>query len=107
MNSQRTVIYAKRKNALFGERLEVDINNTIFDVVEDVVTEYKESNNYEGLTLEMIRVFSVDVNISHDEFTSKNINSLVDIAFADVLEFYKRKQDAIAQQAYPVLKDVN
>jgi len=107
MNSQRTVIYAKRKNALFGDRLEVDINNTIFDVVEDVVTEYKESNNFEGFTLEMIRVFSVDINISHDEFTGKNINSLVDMAFAEVLDFYKRKQDAIAQQAYPVLKDVN
>jgi len=106
MNSQRTVIYAKRKNALFGERLEVDINNTIFDVVEDVVTEYKESNNYEGFTLEMIRLFSVDVEISHDDFTAKNINALVDIAFAEVNEFYKRKHDAIAQQAYPVLKDV-
>jgi len=106
MNSQRTVIYAKRKNALFGERLEVDINNTIFDVVEDVVTEYKESNNYEGFTLEMIRLFSVDVEISHDDFTSKNINGLVDIAFAEVNGFYKRKHDAIANQAYPVLKDV-
>ncbi|MCO5947457.1 preprotein translocase subunit SecA [Mucilaginibacter flavidus] len=106
MNSQRTVIYAKRKNALFGERLEVDINNTIFDVVEDVVTEYKESNNYEGFTLEMIRLFSVDVEISHDDFTAKNINGLVDIAFAEVNEFYKRKHDAIANQAYPVLKDV-
>ncbi|WP_295793419.1 preprotein translocase subunit SecA [Mucilaginibacter sp.] len=106
MNSQRTVIYAKRKNALFGERLEVDINNTIFDVVEDVVTEYKESNNYEGFTLEMIRLFSVDVEISHDDFTAKNINGIVDIAFAEVNEFYKRKHDAIAQQAYPVLKDV-
>ncbi|MGN6395935.1 MAG: preprotein translocase subunit SecA [Mucilaginibacter sp.] len=106
MNSQRTVIYARRKNALFGERLEVDINNTIFDVVEDVVTEYKESNNYEGFTLEMIRLFSLDLEISHDEFTAKNINGLVDAAFAKVIDFYKRKQQAIAQQAYPVLKDV-
>jgi preprotein translocase subunit SecA len=106
MNSQRTVIYAKRKNALFGERLEVDLNNTIFDVVEDVVTEYKESNNYEGFTLEMIRLFSVDVEISHDEFTSKNINSLVDRSFDEVNSFYKRKQEAIAAQAFPVLQDV-
>src|ERR1700761_2701902 len=106
MNSQRTVIYARRKNALFGERLEVDINNTIFDVVEDVVTEYKESNNYEGFTLEIIRLFSVDPEISHDEFTGKNINGLVDLTFAKVIDFYKRKQHAIAQQAYPVIKDV-
>ncbi|MCD8741339.1 preprotein translocase subunit SecA [Mucilaginibacter roseus] len=106
MNSQRTVIYAKRKNALFGERLDVDINNTIFDVVEDIVTEYKESNNYEGFKLEVIRIFSVDVELTEDEFSSISLNNLVDKTFAEVTEFYKRKSDAIANQAYPVLKDV-
>src|SRR6195952_4026466 len=106
MNSQRTVIYSKRKNALFGERLDVDLSNTIFDVVEDVVTEYKESSNYEGFRLEMIRLFSVDIEISHDEFADVSINELADRIFQEVTEFYKRKQDAIAQQAFPVLKDV-
>src|SRR6476469_7890227 len=51
MNSQRTVIYAKRKNALFGDRLDLDLNNTIFDVAEDIVTEYKDSSNYDGFQL--------------------------------------------------------
>ncbi|MBE9584964.1 preprotein translocase subunit SecA [Mucilaginibacter sp. JRF] len=106
MNSQRTVIYAKRKNALFGERLDVDINNTIFDVVEDIVTEYKESNNYEGFKLEVIRIFSVDVELSEDEFGSISLNNLVDKTFDEVTDFYKRKSDAIANQAFPVLKDV-
>ena len=106
MNSQRTVIYAKRKNALFGERLEVDINNTIFDVVEDVVTEYKEANNYEGLNLEMIRLFSIDIEISPEDFANTSINKLVDGLFGMVSDFYKRKQDAIAHQAFPVIKDV-
>jgi len=106
MNSQRTVIYAKRKNALFGDRLDVDISNTIFDVVEDVVTEYKETNNSEGFNLEMIRIFSVDFQISHDEFLNITIPKLTDNVFAAVTDFYKRKQEAIAQQAFPVLKDV-
>jgi preprotein translocase subunit SecA len=106
MNSQRTVIYSKRKNALFGERLDVDINNTIFDVVEDVVTEYKESANPEGFRLEMIRLFSIDFEISDGEFADSSINALVDKAFGAVSEFYKHKQEAIAKQAYPVLKDV-
>src|ERR1700743_2236238 len=106
MNSQRTVIYSKRKNALFGERLDVDLNNTFFDVVEDVVTEYKESNNYEGLNLEIIRLFSVDIELSHDEFGGLSITQLVDRIFAEISDFYKRKQDAIAQQAFPVIKDV-
>ncbi|MFD2873708.1 preprotein translocase subunit SecA [Mucilaginibacter ximonensis] len=106
MNSQRTVVYSKRKNALFGERLDVDLNNTIFDVVEDVVTEYKEQNNFEGFRLEVIRLFSVDLEISQEEFTGTSVHQLADRVFAEVTEFYKRKSDAIAQQAYPVINDV-
>ena len=106
MNSQRTVVYSKRKSALFGERLEVDINNTIFDVVADVVTEFKESNNYEGFQLEIIRVFSVDTAISEDEFGSTNLNGLIDKVFHEVTLFYKRKAAGVAHQALPVLKDV-
>ncbi|XHR93215.1 preprotein translocase subunit SecA [Mucilaginibacter sp. UC70_90] len=106
MNSQRTVIYTKRKNALFGERLDVDLSNTIFDVVEDIVTEYKESANYEGFKLEVIRLFSVDMEIDADTFTAKSIPALTDEVFQTVMDFYKRKQEAVAQQAYPVIKDV-
>ncbi|HWD89029.1 MAG TPA: preprotein translocase subunit SecA [Mucilaginibacter sp.] len=106
MNSQRTVVYSKRKNALFGDRLEVDINNTIFDVVTDVVTEFKESNNYEGFQLEIIRIFSVDTSISQDEFESTHLNALADKVFHEVNDFYKRKAAGVAQQALPVLKDV-
>ncbi len=106
MNSQRTVVYTKRKNALFGERLDVDLNNTIFDVVEDIVTEYKEVNNYEGFRLEMIRLFSVDLEMTPDEFTATSLNALVDKTFEIVTDFYKRKSEAIGQQAFPVLKDV-
>jgi preprotein translocase subunit SecA len=106
MNSQRTVIYTKRKNALFGERLDVDLSNTIFDVVEDIVTEYKETNNYEGFTLEVIRLFSVDIELSIDEFAATSIAALTDRTFQTVMDFYKRKSEAVAQQAFPVLKDV-
>jgi preprotein translocase subunit SecA len=106
MNSQRTVIYTKRKNALFGERLDVDLSNTIFDVVEDIVTEYKESANYEGFTLEVIRLFSVDIELSAEAFASTTIPALTDLTFQTVMDFYKRKHEAVAQQAYPVIKDV-
>lgn len=106
MNSQRTVIYTKRKNALFGERLDVDINNTIYDVVEDVVSEYKESNNYEGFQLEMIRLFSVDPEVTTEEFTGGNANKITEAVFATVTAFYHRKMEGIAEQANPVLQDV-
>ncbi|NEU08763.1 preprotein translocase subunit SecA [Flavihumibacter sp. R14] len=106
MNSQRSVIYAKRRNALFGERLDVDLNNTIFDVVEDIVSEYKEENNYEGFQLEIIRIFSVDPEIDHKQFSDTSISNLTDKVFEAINDFYHRKSEGVAQQTLPVLKDV-
>ncbi len=106
MNSQRSVIYAKRRNALFGERLDVDMNNMIFDVAEDIVTEYKDSSNYEGFKLEVIKNFSVDTAISEQEFNSKKIHDLTDKLFEEVTTFYIRKSEGIVSQAMPVLKQV-
>ena len=106
MNSQRSVIYAKRRSALFGERLDLDLNNTIFDVVEDIVSEYKEENNYEGFQLEIIRIFSVDPEIDHKEFSDTSISNLTDKVFAGINDFYHRKSEGVAQQTLPVLKDV-
>jgi preprotein translocase subunit SecA len=106
MNSQRTIIYVKRKNALFGERLDVDLSNTMYDVVEDVVTEYKETANYEGFNLEFIRIFSVDPEIDEKEFTGMPVGQLTDTVFEKINGFYHRKSEAIAKQTLPVLKDV-
>jgi preprotein translocase subunit SecA len=106
MNAQRTVVYAKRRNALFGERLDVDLSNTIFDVVEDIVVEYKDTDNFEGFELEMIRIFSVDPELNAKEFASTSMDALADKVFARVSAFYQRKKDSIAQQTLPVLKDV-
>ena len=106
MNSQRTVIYAKRRNALFGERLDVDMSNMVFDVAEDIVTEYKEAANYDGFKLEVIRNFSMDTEITSSEFSSQNINTLTDRLFTEASAYYSRKSEAIIQQALPVLKQV-
>ncbi|MEO5911340.1 MAG: preprotein translocase subunit SecA [Pelobium sp.] len=106
MNSQRSVIYTKRKNALFGERLDVDIENMILDVVDDVVVEYKESSNFEGFKLELLRLFAFDSDINEEEFVNSNIDKLADRVFIEASAFYKRKSDAVAKQAYPVLKDI-
>ncbi|TZF85990.1 preprotein translocase subunit SecA (plasmid) [Pedobacter sp. BS3] len=106
MNSQRTVIYAKRRNALFGERLDVDLNNTIYDVAEDIVNEYKDLANYEGFELEVIRIFSLNTEISADEFAGSSAEVLTEKLFTEVKAFYQRKSEAIASQTLPVLKDV-
>lgn len=106
MNSQRSVIYAKRRNALFGERLDVDMSNMVFDVAEDIVSEYKEAGNYEGFKLEVIKNFSADTSIDENEFASKGIHPLTDKLFEEVTSFYARKSDAIMDQAMPVLRQV-
>ncbi|MGM9477691.1 preprotein translocase subunit SecA [Pedobacter sp. GSP4] len=106
MNSQRTVIYAKRKNALFGERLDVDMNNMVFDVAEDIVTEYKEESNYDGFKLEVIKNFSLDTAITEKEFASTNIPQLTERLFDEAEAFYARKSEAIIQQSLPVLTQV-
>jgi preprotein translocase subunit SecA len=100
------VIYAKRRNALFGERLDVDMNNMVFDVAEDVVTEYKTENNYEGFKLEVIKNFSFDTSITDQEFNTKNIHLLTDKLFGEAEVFYARKCEAIINQAMPVLHQV-
>jgi len=106
MNSQRTVIYAKRRNALFGERLDVDLNNTIFDVAEELVATSKESGTYDEFQLEVIRIFSVDPQIDAEEFASRNVAALTDKLFAQVIAYYHEKAERIAKQTLPVLTDV-
>ncbi|TCC93347.1 preprotein translocase subunit SecA [Pedobacter frigiditerrae] len=106
MNSQRTVIYAKRRNALFGDRLDVDMNNMVFDVAEDIVTEYKEQSNYEGFKLEVIKNFSSDTSITENDFNAKNIHTLTDVLFEEVTAFYARKSEGIINQSMQVLKQV-
>ena len=106
MNAQRSVIYSKRKNALFGERLDVDLSNTMFDVVEDIVSEYKEDKNFEGFQLEIIRVFSVDPEVDEKDFSDNSIQKLTDNVFDTISAFYHRRSEGIAQHVLPVLKDV-
>lgn len=106
MNSQRTVIYTKRKNALFGERLDVDLNNMIFDVVEEIVVDAKEGGSYEDFQIEVIRVFAVNPEISEEEFTNLKIEGLTDRLFEQIINAYHTKLNTVAAHTMPVLQNV-
>lgn len=106
MNSQREVIYKKRRHALYGERLGVDIANMMSDVCESIVGEYQDNGDFEGFKFELLRTFSLDSPFGEEEFLKENENVLADKLFKLALETYKRKEEAIAKQAYPVIKDV-
>jgi preprotein translocase subunit SecA len=106
MNSQREVIYKKRRHALLGERLSVDIANMMFDVTESLVDIYHGDADFESFEFDLIRSFSLDSPVPENEFKQASSNIVADRVYAKVLEAYKRKVDMISSQAYPVLKDV-
>jgi preprotein translocase subunit SecA len=106
MNSQREVIYRKRRHALLGERLSVDVANSMFDVTSNLVEFYHKEGDFEGFDFDLIRSFSMDSPVPSDIFLKASSNEVTDTVYSKVLDTYKRKVESISQQAYPVLKDV-
>jgi len=106
MNSQREVIYRKRRHALYGERLAVDISNMLYDVCESIVTSHYEDRDYEGYTLSLLKTLATEPGIKADEFLSANPQKTTEELFDRVYANYRIKCDHLSERAYPVIKDV-
>ncbi|MFN9980264.1 MAG: preprotein translocase subunit SecA, partial [bacterium] len=106
MNAQRDVIYKRRKNALYGERLGIDIANMIYEVLESIVAEYKDSADFDGFNLECIRLFGIESPVNEGEFKSTRENDLIEKLFNGVEAHYREKTHIISEQVFPVIKDV-
>ncbi len=106
MNSQREVIYSRRKNALFGERLAFDIMNMIYDISEELVASYAGSENYEGFKLDVITLLSVDPKITEDELKKGNLYDLTEKLYEQAYDHYLEKNKQIAEKTFPVIKNV-
>ncbi|PCI96240.1 MAG: preprotein translocase subunit SecA [Flavobacteriales bacterium] len=106
MNSQREVIYTKRRNALNGERLGVEISNMVYDICESIVTEFQEYRDYEGFKLDLFRLLSIECPFSEKEFFEGNVTELTEELHEKGVNHYVRKSDFIAQSALPIIKDV-
>ena len=105
MNKQRQVVYGKRKHALFGDRLALDIQNSFYDLADEIVSQHVESKDFTTFKLDVIRYFSVDTQITEDEFSGgKKIEDLTEKLFHEVMDSYHRKKDFILTNALPVLK---
>ena len=102
MNKQRTVVYEKRRHALMGERIGMDIVNTIWDRCAYAV----ELGDYDNVKFEMLQTMAMEVPFTEEEFNAKKREDLVEIAFAAAMENFKRKTDRMAQVANPVIKQV-
>jgi preprotein translocase subunit SecA len=107
MNSQREVIYRRRRNALFGDRLQVDIMNMIYDTVEDIVTSSKNSEDYDGFKLNGISVFGMDFDVSQEEFMEQSEEELTTRLYDEVFKHYEAKNDAIRLRSQPIIDNIN
>ena len=106
MNQQRNVIYAKRHHALMGERIGVDITNMIYDTAASIVDEAREVMDYEGLQMDVMQVFAMEVPFTEEEFRSTRENDLADKVAEEALETFKRRMETLQKVAYPVIKNV-
>ena len=102
MNKQRTVVYTKRRHALMGERIGMDIVNMIWDRCAYAI----ELGDYDNVKMEMFQTLAMEAPFTEEEFNAKKQEELVEIAFASAMENFKRKTDRMAQIAYPVIKQV-
>ncbi len=106
MNSQREAIYEKRRHALFGERLSIDINNMMYDLGESLIEKFQEGNDYEGLKLEVLSTMGIDLPFEEDEFKRGKLEVLSEKLFDKALEVYNNKTRIIGEKTLPVIENV-
>jgi preprotein translocase subunit SecA len=105
MNSQRNVIYTRRRHALMGERIGLDIMNTLYDA-SLAIAEQNEGGDYEAFKMDLFRTLATDCPVTQEEFRAKKAEDTADRVFGATLELFKRHMDRMAQIASPVIKQV-
>jgi preprotein translocase subunit SecA len=106
MNIQRDAIYTKRKNALNGERLSIDLYQMFTSLTENIVTAHKENGNYESFRLASLTVFGMDPDFDEATFNTSKVESLIDKFQMQAQTFYAAKKGKVAEILYPFVKDV-
>ncbi|MDX1279368.1 preprotein translocase subunit SecA [Oceanihabitans sediminis] len=106
MNAQREVVYKRRYNALFGERLRVDIANMVYDTTELIVDTNKAANDFKNFEFELIRYFSMSSPITEAEFTKLSVQEASQRVYKAAFAHYKEKMERNAEVAFPVIKNV-
>jgi preprotein translocase subunit SecA len=101
MNNQRSVIYARRHNALKGERIGMDVVNMIYDTANTMAENYSESNDYEGLKFDVFKTLAIEMPFTEEEFRGMKQNALTDAIFDSAMDSFKRKMERMTQVAQP------
>lgn len=106
MNNQREVVYGRRRHALYGERIEMDILNMLSDLSATIVEENKGAGDFEAFRMDLFRFLAVDSPVNEDEFHDIKTDDLTEKLSANVVKRMDAKNQFMAQQAWPVIKDV-
>ncbi|ANE50350.1 preprotein translocase subunit SecA [Flavisolibacter tropicus] len=106
MNKQRNAVYDRRNHALFGDRLALDIDNAFSVTAEELVSNFREQEDYEGFKLAGIINFAIDTQISEEDFKKTAPNQLADRLYTEAIENYQRHKDSIKTQAVPVFQNI-
>ena len=106
MNNQRTVIYNKRRNALYGDRLSIDINNMFYDTCALIYDDAMEAHDWEGFKMEMIKVFALEVPFTERELFNARHDEAVQKLFDLVIATYKERMQRISELAFPFIKRI-
>ena len=107
MNQQRNLIYAKRRHALMGERIGVDITNMIYEIAENLVADAKSANDYEGLKFDAMQVFAIELPFDEEVFSRGKREALSNELAEAALDSFKRRMDKLTQIADPQIQYVN
>ena len=106
MNNQRTVIYNKRRNALYGDRLSIDISNMFYDTCSLIYDDAQQNHDWEGFKLEMIRVFAMEVPFTERELFNTRHDEAVQKLYDLVYSTYKERMQRISDLAFPFIKRI-
>ncbi|MFY7666345.1 preprotein translocase subunit SecA [Flavobacterium sp.] len=106
MNAQREVVYKRRRHALEGERLKVDIANMIYDTCELLVDQAKAAGDFKNFEFELFRYFSIESPVIEADFNKQSANDLTNTVYKSVLDFYETKTANSAEQAFPIIAGV-
>ena len=106
MNKQRKVVYGKRNNALYGERLSIDLDNSFYGVAEGLIYAFKEANDYEGFKLATIMNFGVETSITQQQLEKDDAPALANRLYNEAVRNAERKKESVAKQTWPIISTI-
>ena len=106
MNAQREVIYTRRRHAIFGERLTIDVGNMLYDTCESIVQQHMDSRDYAGFQLELLRILAIECPVTEQEFMGGKEEQICDKVFTEAQRYYRHKSQIVIDKTRDFIRNV-